>query len=545
VQPIILPVLGANMTHGTVRAWFKHEGDPVAVGDTLFEVETDKVNAQVEAEVAGVVRQIVAPAGSQVPVLGIVGFVGAADEPVPPPETWDSLVPPAARVGFDQVHGAAAGAPATASARGESHQAVESGGSTINRPAASPAARRLARERGVSLDQIRGTGPRGEITRADVEAAGMSAPAARADGQIDPGFLQMLRKDAVNFRALSSDVKVHLYRLHGAQIGEGVCLEPGAIIIAREIRIGAMSSIGADTVIECDRLRLGRLAALGKRTRVHCRSVQIGDALWSKDDVVIGGGGSDESGAVLTAGDACFFGEGAYLNTCHPLQLGDEVCIGSRAMLFTHSHWQSVLRGYSSLFAPIEIGDHVFIGNNAFVFPGVSIGSGSTVTVNSFVAVNVPPDTLVGGVPAQVIRHVAAPSRGEQIGIVRDRLMPDLAAALRERGRQLSHHADGDTVTLEFAEGAAVQFVPAWDSTALPKRRRVVVLTFADAVAAIAPPGVTLFDLAAVRVFGTQDELSDDVREFCRRRGIRFRPFAWRYGVGHFDNERFCPRTKV
>lgn len=545
MQPIILPVLGANMTHGTVRAWFKHEGDPVAVGDTLFEVETDKVNAQVEAEVAGVVRQIVAPAGSQVPVLGIVGFVGAADEPVPPPETWDSLMPPAARVGFDQVHGAAAGAPAAASARGESHQAVESGGSAINRPAASPAARRLARERGVSLDQIRGTGPRGEITRADVEAVGMSAPAARADGQIDPGFLQMLRKDTVNFRALSSDVKVHLYRLHGAQIGEGVCLEPGAIIIAREIRIGAMSSIGAGTVIECDRLRLGRLAALGKRTRVHCRSVQIGDALWSKDDVVIGGGGSDESGAVLTAGDACFFGEGAYLNTCHPLQLGDEVCIGSRAMLFTHSHWQSVLRGYSSLFAPIEIGDHVFIGNNAFVFPGVSIGSGSTVTVNSFVAVNVPPDTLVGGVPAQVIRHVAAPSRAEQIGIVRDRLMPDLTAALRERGRQLSHHADGDTVTLEFAEGAALQFIPAWDSAALPKRRRVVVLTFADAVAPIAPPGVTLFDLAAVRVFGTQDELSDDVREFCRRRGIRFRPFAWRYAVGHFDNERFCPRTKV
>jgi acetyltransferase-like isoleucine patch superfamily enzyme len=544
VQPIILPVLGANMTHGTVRAWFKHEGDPVAIGDTLFEVETDKVNAEVEAEVAGVVRQIVAPAGAQVPVLGIVAFVGAADEPIPPPEMWDSLMAPA-RVGFDQVHSAAADAPAAAGGRGEPGQAAESSRSAISRPAASPAARRLARERGVSLDQIRGTGPRGEITRTDVEAARMSAPAARADGQIDPGFLQMLRTDAVSFRALSSDVKAHLYRLHGAQIGEGVRIESGAIIIAREIHIGAMSSIGADTVIECDRLRLGRLVAFGKRTRVHCRSVEIGDALWSKDDVVIGGGGSDEFGAVLTAGDACFFGEGAYLNTCHPLQLGNEVCIGSRAMLFTHSHWQSVLRGYSSLFAPIEIGDHVFIGNNAFIFPGVTIGAGATVTVNSFVALNVPPDTLIGGVPAQVIRHVAAPSRAEQIAIVRDRLIPDLTTALRERGRQLSHHAEGDTVTLEFAEGAAVQFMPAWDSAALPQRKRVVVLTFADAAAPVPPPRVTLFDLAAARVFGTQDELSDDVREFCRRRGIRFRPFAWRYGVGHFDNDRFCPRMKV
>jgi acetyltransferase-like isoleucine patch superfamily enzyme len=545
VQAIILPVLGANMTHGTVRAWFKQEGDPVAIGETLFEVETDKVNAQVEAEVAGVVRQIVAPAGSHVPVLGIVAFVGTVEEPIPPRDTWESLLPPAAHVGFDQVQGTGAGAPANTDIRGEPHQPVELGRGATNRPAASPAARRLARERGVSLDQIRGTGPRGEITRADVEAARISAPTARTDGQVDPGFLQMLRKEAANFRALSSELKVHLYRLHGAQIGEGVCIEPGAIILAREIRIGAMASIGADTFIECDQLCLGRLAALGKRTRVHCRSVRIGDALWSKDDVVIGGGGSDESGAVLTAGDACFFGEAAYLNTCHPLQLGDEVCIGSRAMLFTHSHWQSVLRGYSSSFAPIEIGDHVFIGNNAFVFPGVSIGSGSTVTVNSFVAVNVPPETLVGGVPAQVIRHVATPSRTEQLGIVRDRLMPDLAGALRERGRQLSDHADGDSVRLELVEGTAVQFIPTWDSAALANRRRVVVLTFTDAAAPVAPPGVTLFDLVAARVFGVQDDLSDDVREFCRRRGIRFRPFAWRYGVGHFDNERFCPRTKV
>ena len=55
--------------------------------------------------------------------------------------------------------------------------------------------------------------------------------------------------------------------------------------------------------------------------------------------------------------------------------------------------------------------------------------------VNSFVAINVPPATLVGGVPAQVIRHVVAPTSAEQIAIVRDRLLPELAAALAEHGR--------------------------------------------------------------------------------------------------------------
>ena len=237
------------------------------------------------------------------------------------------------------------------------------------------------------------------------------------------------------------------------------------------------------------------------------------------------------------------FGEGAYLNTCQPLTLGDEVCIGSRAMLFTHSHWQSVLRGYPSLFAPVEIGDHVFIGNQAFILPGVSIGAGATVMVNSCVALNVPANTLVGGVPAQVIRHVATPSRAEQVAIVRERLVPELAAMLAEHGAQVTRREIGGTIVLELSDGAAVQFTPAWDAAAPPADRRLVLLTFADAPVAAVPACVTLLDLAAARVVGIQDTLSDEVREFCRRRGIRFRPLAWRYRVGHFEGERFVRRA--
>ncbi|MFI5394213.1 MAG: biotin/lipoyl-containing protein [Candidatus Binatia bacterium] len=549
MQPVILPVLGANMTHGTVRAWFKQEGDRVEVGDALFEVETDKVNAHVEAEAAGVVRLIVAPAGSQVPVLGIVAFVGAANESVPAPDTWGGLVPVAAGTASENsLTGPTDDRSASAARAGSSPPAanpVGAGRAATNRRAASPAARRLARERGVALDRIRGTGSRGEVTCADVEAAEISVPRVQGDGQMDAAFLQMLRRDAASFRALASDVKVHLYRLHGAQIGEGVRIEPGALIIAQEIGIGAVSTIGADSTIECDRFRLGRLVAFGKRTRIHCREVEIGDALWSKDEVVIGGGGSNEPGACLTAGAACFFGEGAYLNTCHPLRLGDEVCIGSRAMLFTHSHWQSVLRGYPSLFGPIVIGDHVFVGNNAFIFPGVTVGSGVTVMVNSFVALNVPQDTLVGGVPAQVIRHIVAPSHAEQTSIVRDRLIPELAAGLAECGRQVTRRDDNDdAITLDLGNGAAVRFLPSWDPASQPQSRRLVMLTFAQAPVTTLPAGITWFDLSTSRISGVQDELSDEVREFCRRRGIRFQPFAWRYGVGHFEGDRFYSRAR-
>lgn len=522
---VILPILGANMTHGTVRAWFKQEGDSVQAGEPLFEVETDKVNAEVEAESAGILRKIVAPPGARVPVLGVVAFVGGAEEPLPSLEAAET---PAAMAGCDAPH--------------EAERGTETPQATGGRAKASPAARRLARELGVSLDGLSGTGPRGEITRGDVQARAGPIAVSGERGRLEDAFLAQLRKDSAAFRALSSELKLELYRRHGAEIGERARIEPGAIVVAAEIRIGSGSVIGADSTIECDSVQLGKLSVFGKRTRVHCRSVEIGDALWAKDDVVIGGGGSSEPAARLKIGDAAFIGEAAYLNPCHPITLGDEVCIGSRAMLFTHSHWQSILQGYASLFGPIEIGDHVFIGNQAFVFPGVTIGTGATVMVNSFVAVNVAPRALVGGVPARVIRHVPLPSREEQAELFRARI-GELGAALAERGYAIRESALPAGALLDLGDGRAVCFAPAWPLREGMAYRRLVLLTFCEEENLQPPSGCTVFDLGGARVVGVQDVLSDEVREFCRRRGIRFRPFAWRYGVGHFEGDRFVPRN--
>lgn len=543
MRPVFLPCLDANMTHGIIRTWFKCEGEAVQPGEPLFEVETDKVNAEVEADCAGVLRQIVVPVGERIAVLSLLAFVGEAHEPLPSPDQWASLQPEASA----EAETAAAPAPPSPPPLVASPAAMVRNEvvAAPTRLPASPAARRLAREKGLSLDGLLGSGGRGEITRADVEAA-LATPAplrsTETTGRLESGFLADLRRDLGAFRALSSEMKLRLYREHGAAIGEHVRLDAGAVIVAPEIRIGAGASIGADSMIECDSFQVGRLAALGKRTRVRCRTVEIGDALWAKDDVMIGGGGSDEAGAHFKAGDACFFGEGAYLNPCHPLTLGDEVCIGSRAMLFTHSHWQSVLRGYPSLFGPIRVGNHVFIGNQAFVFAGVSIGAGSTVMVNSFVATNVPPGALVGGVPAQVVRHIIEPSRAEQIQIARERLLADLAQALELHGYSVTQRPFAAGLQFDLGHGNAVQFLPEWDPAAVLPQRRVVVLSFADQAPITPAPGVTVLDLSQSRLCGEQDALSDEVRECLRRRGIRFRPYAWRYRVGHCDGDRLVRR---
>ncbi len=530
MQAVTLPILDANMTHGVIRGWMKVEGDAVQAGEPLFEVETDKINVEVEAETSGILRRVVVPVGQRVAVLEVLAFIGSADEVVPDRETW-----------LGMSNGLAN--PSDASNPTDRATLNETGvrpAASARRPTASPAARRLAGECGVALDSIHGSGVRGEITASDVEAA-VRVGVAPAKGRLDAAFLDDLRRDSNAFRALSSDLKLRLYREHGADIGEHVRLDSGAILLAAEVHLGDGVIIGADSSIECERLSLRPLAAFGKRTRARCRSIEIGAALWSKDDVVIGGGGSDEAGAHLRAGDACFFGEGAYLNPCHPITLGDEVCIGSRAMLFTHSHWQSVLRGYRSLFGPIQVGNHVFIGNQAFVFPGVSIADGATVMVNSFVAVNVAASTMVGGVPAQVIRHISAPSLAEQKKMLIDELMPEMANALRERGFKVQRHDCDGGVELALAGSADVRFLPEWGELPLPAGRQVI-LAFGAPQPLHLPAGVTCFDLTSSRVFGAQDALSDEVREFCRRRGLRFRPYAWRYGIGHCDGHHLVHR---
>jgi pyruvate dehydrogenase E2 component (dihydrolipoamide acetyltransferase) len=161
VRKVILPKLGLTMDEGTVTAWRKRVGDQVTAGEMLFEVETDKVTMDVEALTSGYLRQIVVGEGETVPVATVIALVAdTLDEPV---ESAAATVSPAAP---------AAAAPETAVATTE--RAV-SAGSSGERVAASPAARKRAAELGVDLAAVSGTGPGGRIQIEDVERAAGSA----------------------------------------------------------------------------------------------------------------------------------------------------------------------------------------------------------------------------------------------------------------------------------------------------------------------------------------------------------------------------------
>ncbi|MBE3589946.1 MAG: 2-oxo acid dehydrogenase subunit E2 [Firmicutes bacterium] len=176
-----MPQLGESVTEGTVSAWLKKPGDRVERYESLLEVITDKVNAEVPSPHAGVVKALLVKEGDTVPVGTPICILEAEGEGEADASAAEGHGPAA---GAAPAGSAEPGAGAVTAASTESPQPFAPGQSERGRY--SPAVRRLAREHGVDLTQVRGTGAGGRVTREDVErfvaqrAAGAPAPAAPA-----------------------------------------------------------------------------------------------------------------------------------------------------------------------------------------------------------------------------------------------------------------------------------------------------------------------------------------------------------------------------
>jgi pyruvate dehydrogenase E2 component (dihydrolipoamide acetyltransferase) len=169
--------MGFDMTEGKVARWLKKIGDPVKQGEPIVEIETDKVNIEAEAFADGVLREILVGDGTTVPVGSMIGIIGAPDE---------DLTAIKAEAGFVTEH-AEQGAAERGLKTVATAQPIESVASPTlaaaggnGRIKASPLAKRLAQEKGISLAQLNGTGPGGRIVKRDIDAAWAAMPVGAA-----------------------------------------------------------------------------------------------------------------------------------------------------------------------------------------------------------------------------------------------------------------------------------------------------------------------------------------------------------------------------
>src|SRR4051794_38057733 len=192
-----LPRLGQGMETGNIVKWLKSEGDAVKKGDPLYELDTDKVTQEVEATADGVLLKIAVSEG-EAAVGSVIAFIGEAGEEVSVPEPAAAPEAPASTNGASAPEGDAAPVEAEAPAQDETPAAEAAAPSEGGRIKASPLARRIARERGIELSQVRGTGPDGRIVAEDVERAEAkpaAAPAAAVPaGEVESRPLSNVRK---------------------------------------------------------------------------------------------------------------------------------------------------------------------------------------------------------------------------------------------------------------------------------------------------------------------------------------------------------------
>lgn len=230
MHTVVMPKMGDTMEEGKVITWRKHEGDTVAKGDALAEIETEKVNIEAEAFAAGTLRKIIAPEGATVPVGQPIALIGDPAEPIPAdfggaPQAAQATAPatPAASAPASAAQAApaqtASAIASVAVANGHVTPTVapsvtQNGGRVF----ISPLARHIAAEHNLDIARIQGTGPGGRILRDDVLAAlqagpatQAAAPAVAAGPEVEAVPLSQMRKTIAKRLQQSMQTAPHFY----------------------------------------------------------------------------------------------------------------------------------------------------------------------------------------------------------------------------------------------------------------------------------------------------------------------------------------------
>ena len=249
---MVMPQMGYDMHEGKVVRWLKDEGEEVIRGEVIAEIETDKATVEYEAYTGGVMAKIVAEVGATIPVGELIAVITAPGEAIPEDILTDAAV----------AASADSPAPATVETPAPTAEAAHSGDDGEVR--ASPLARRLAKERGVDLSTVNGTGPGGRITEVDIPEQGAPAAATNRFVRASPLAKRLARERGIDLTTLTGTGP-------GGRIIEVDVPEHAAPVAAPATDDGAAPAALASETVELSRMRqaIARVTVDSKREAPH------------------------------------------------------------------------------------------------------------------------------------------------------------------------------------------------------------------------------------------------------------------------------------
>ena len=262
-------------------------------------------------------------------------------------------------------------------------------------------------------------------------------------------------------------------------------------ITSTEAEIDDSVIIGKNVQINCDYIKLGKNCVIGNNVSITCKRLEVGDWLYMTGGVEIGRGGCMSPDSIVKIGNNVGIFEKTIINPSSKVEIGDNVGIGAEVMIWTHGAWLNPLQGYPTDFGPVTIGNNVWLPARSIVLPNVTIGDDTVIGIGSVVNRDIPSGSLAAGAPCKVIKE-------NQYPMELDNHQKDQIVWQIVRYWQSSlEHKGIDNISTDY-EGGKIRI----------KRKE-------DKLK------ITCIDVFEKYVAGYQDDISEDLRDFLRRFGIK------------------------
>ena len=255
----------------------------------------------------------------------------------------------------------------------------------------------------------------------------------------------------------------------------------------RNQNIHPTATIGKNVTIECSNFTLGPNSIINDNCVIKCTKFVAGEGLYMCEDVEIGRGGCFGPNSNVYIGNNVGIFEGTVINPSEEVHIGDNVGIGGDVMIWTHGAWLDVMQGFPADFGPVRIGDNVWLPARSIVLPNVKIGKNTVIGIGSIINRSLPEGCFAAGSPCRVIKENCYPrklSKGEKKKIILGVLEGWYKLHDMKKINAEAKYIDNNIILNQYGK-------------------------------------ITTYHLEERKITGFENEVSEDLRDYLRRRGIK------------------------